>query len=142
MGVSVEDSVLTVSRPDDSQQNKSLHGLTRALLANMVTGVTQGFQKRLQINGVGYRAEQQGAALSLQLGFSHPVKVTPPEGIILTTDKAGNTITVEGCDKQLVGEVAAEIRDIRKPEPYKGRGIAYEGEVIRRKAGKAGKAGG
>lgn len=142
MEVAVENSVLTVSRPNDSQENRALHGLTRALLANMVTGVTQGFQKRLQINGVGYRAEQQGTALSLQVGFSHPVKVTPPDGITLTTDKAGNTITVAGCDKQLVGEVAAEIRDIRKPEPYKGKGIAYEGEVIRRKAGKAGKAGG
>ena len=142
MEVSVADSVLTVSRPDDSKQNKALHGLTRALLANMVTGVTQGFQKRLQINGVGYRAEQQGEAISLQVGFSHPVKVTPPAGITLIADKAGNLVTVEGCDKQLVGEVAAEIRDIRKPEPYKGKGIAYEGEVIRRKAGKAGKAGG
>lgn len=142
MEILVADSVLTVSRPDDSKPNKALHGLTRALLANMVTGVTQGFQKRLQINGVGYRAEQQGKAISLQLGFSHPVKVTPPEGITLTTDKAGNVVTVEGCDKQLVGAIAAEIRDIRKPEPYKGKGIAYEGEVIRRKAGKAGKAGG
>lgn len=142
MIITVADSVLTVSRPDDSRNNRALHGLTRALLANMVTGVTQGFQRRLQVNGVGYRAEQQGTALSLQVGFSHPVKVTPPTGITLTTDKAGNTITVEGCDKQLVGVVAAEIRGIRKPEPYGGTGIAYEGEVIRRKAGKSGKAGG
>jgi large subunit ribosomal protein L6 len=138
MTISLEDSVLTVSRPNDARQNRELHGLTRALLANMVTGVTEGFRKRLVIEGVGYRAEQQGEALSVQVGFSHPVRVNPPEGITLTTDSGGRTITVEGSDKELVGEVAAKIRAIRKPEPYKGKGIAYEGETIRRKAGKAG----
>jgi len=138
MEVRVEDGAIVVSRPDDQRQNRALHGLTRALLNNMVEGVTRGFQKRLVIQGVGYRAEQQGKGLSLQVGFSHSVPVTPPEGISVTADNGGRTIIVEGNDKELVGEFAARIRSVRKPEPYKGKGIAYEGEVIRRKAGKAG----
>ncbi len=142
MTIQVSDGAITVARPDDTKESKALHGLTRALLANMVTGVTQGFQKRLEINGVGYRAEQQGTDILLRVGFSHPVKITPPQGIKLSTDSAGHIVTVEGNDKELVGEVAAKIRDVRKPEPYQGKGIAYVGEVIRRKAGKAGKAGG
>jgi large subunit ribosomal protein L6 len=142
MAIALEDNTLTVSRPDDSRVNRSLHGLTRALLANMVEGVTQGFRKQLVINGVGFRATQQGKNLELQVGFSHPVIVEPPEGITLEVDRAGRIITVEGRDKELVGEVAAKIRAIRKPEPYKGKGIAYADEVIRRKAGKAGRVGG
>lgn len=138
MEVAIDGGTLTVSRSDDSRQNRALHGLTRALLANMVTGVTEGFRKRLVIDGVGYRAEQQGAGLALQVGFSHSVPVTPPEGIKLSTDNGGRTIIVEGNDKELVGEIAARIRAVRKPEPYLGKGIAYEGETIRRKAGKAG----
>lgn len=138
MAVEVEDGQLMVSRPDDARQNRALHGLTRSLLANMVEGVTEGFRKRLVIAGVGYRAEQQGRGLTLQVGYSHSVPVTPPEGITLTTDGGGRIIVVEGNDKELVGEIAARIRAVRKPEPYLGRGIAYEGETIRRKAGKAG----
>lgn len=132
---------LVVERPDDSRQSRALHGLTRALLANMVTGVTEGFQKQLQINGVGFRAEEKGQGVVLQIGYSHPVEVNPPEGIRVRPE-AGGRIVVEGIDKELVGEVAAKIRAVRKPEPYQGKGIAYVGEVIRRKAGKAGRAGG
>ena len=142
MTITLEDGVLQVTRPDDERQNRALHGLTRALLANMVIGVTEGFQKQLRINGVGYRGEQQGHNIVLQVGYSHPVVIAPPEGITLSVDRSGQLITVEGNDKQLVGEVAAKIRAVRKPEPYKGKGIAYEGEVIRRKAGKAGRVGG
>lgn len=142
MTITLEDGVLQVTRPDDERQNRALHGLTRALLANMVIGVTEGFRKQLRINGVGYRGEQQGQNIVLQVGYSHPVVITPPEGITLSVDRSGQLITVEGNDKQLVGEVAAKIRAVRKPEPYKGKGIAYDGEVIRRKAGKAGRVGG
>ncbi|NLD74188.1 MAG: 50S ribosomal protein L6 [Chloroflexi bacterium] len=138
MQIIVEDGVVRVERPDDSRRNRALHGLTRALLSNMVVGVTEGFRKRLVIAGVGYRAEEQGQGLSLQVGFSHPVPVVPPEGITLSTEGGGRTIIVEGNDRELVGEIAARIRAVRKPEPYQGKGIAYEGEVIRRKAGKAG----
>lgn len=138
MRVALEDGALTVSRPDNSRQNRALHGLTRALLANMVIGVTEGFRKSLQISGVGFRAEQQGDGAVLQIGFSHPVPVTPPPGIKITVDRSGTNLVVEGNDKEMVGEVAAKIRAVRKPEPYKGKGIAYAGEVIRRKAGKAG----
>jgi large subunit ribosomal protein L6 len=129
--------VINCTRPDDAPYNKALHGLTRAMLANMVTGVTQGFQKRLEINGVGFRADQQGEAIVLQVGFSHPVRITPPQGIKIVAEQT-TRIVVEGNDKELVGEVAAKIRAVRKPEPYQGKGIAYQGEVIRRKAGKAG----
>lgn len=138
MAIALADGVLTVTRPDDSRQNRALHGLTRALLANMVMGVTRGFQKRLVINGIGYRAVQEGEGAVLQVGFSHPVRIVPPAGIKITVERGGRGIVVEGNDKELVGEVAAKIRAIRKPEPYKGKGIAYAGEVIRRKAGKAG----
>lgn len=138
MRITLEDGTLTVTRPNDSRQNRALHGLTRALLANMVTGVTEGFQKRLQISGVGYRAEQQGDSAVLQVGYSHPVPVTPPPGIKLIVDRTGTSVVVEGNDKEMVGEMAAKIRAVRKPEPYKGKGIAYADEVIRRKAGKAG----
>lgn len=138
MKIDVAESVITVSRPADDKPNKALHGLTRVLLANMVLGVTQGFQKRLEFNGVGYRADQAGENINLQVGFSHPVKILPPVGIKLVVEQAGHILVVEGNDKELVGEVAAKIRAVRKPEPYKGKGIAYQGEVIRRKAGKAG----
>lgn len=142
MKISREGTALHVQRPDDSKINKALHGLSRALLANMVTGVSTGFNKQLVIEGVGFRGEQQGDNIVMQLGFSHPVRILPPEGIKLSVDASGRLITVEGSDKELVGEVAAKIRAVRKPEPYKGVGIAYKGEVIRRKAGKAGKAAG
>ncbi len=141
MRIKQADGELVVERPDDSRQSRALHGLTRALLANMVTGVTEGFQKQLQINGVGFRAEEKGQGVVLQIGYSHPVEVNPPEGIRVRPE-AGGRIVVEGIDKELVGEVAAKIRAVRKPEPYQGKGIAYVGEVIRRKAGKAGRAGG
>lgn len=142
MQVRMDGNEIVVARPDDSNQSKALHGLTRALLANMVTGVTAGFVKRLVIEGVGYRAEVQGSTLVLQVGFSHAVRIEAPEGISFEVDRTGRLIAVSGSDKELVGEVAARIRAVREPEPYHGKGIAYEGEIIRRKAGKAGKAGG
>ncbi len=142
MQIDLADDQVVVNRPDDSMQNRSLHGLTRALLANMVTGVTDGFVKRLVINGVGYRAELQGDVLVLQVGYSHQVRIDPPEGISFEIDRSGRIISVHGIDKALVGEMAARIRAVRKPEPYLGKGIAYENEVIRRKPGKAGRVGG
>jgi len=142
MSINYDENTLVVSRPDDSRNNRALHGLTRALLANMVTGVSDGFSKRLVINGVGYRATMEGADLVLQIGFSHPVRFEPPEGISFEVDMGGHGIIVAGRDKELVGEMAARVRAVRKPEPYKGKGIAYDGEVIRRKAGKAGRVGG
>ena len=142
VAVSLSDNILVVTRKDDAQQSRAFHGLTRALLANMVVGVTEGFRKRLVINGVGYRAEQQGEDIVLQIGFSHPVRISPLEGITLTVEPGGHSLIVEGNDKEVVGEMAARIRAVRKPEPYKGKGIAYDGEVIRRKAGKAGRVGG
>jgi large subunit ribosomal protein L6 len=136
-----EDGTINVTRPDDSKTARSLHGLSRTLLANMVNGVKDGFTKSLELQGVGYRAAKVGNNLVVQVGYSHPVEVDPPAGISFTTD--GTTkINVTGIDKQLVGQVAANIRSIRKPEPYKGKGIRYAGEVIRMKAGKAGKVGG
>jgi large subunit ribosomal protein L6 len=136
--VSVEENTVTVSRPDDESTSKALHGLTRTLIANNVQGVSQGFSKNLEIVGTGYRAASKGSSIELALGFSHPVVVNPPAGITLTVE--GNTkIVVSGIDKQAVGEVAANIRKIRKPEPYKGKGVRYEGERVRRKAGKSGK---
>ena len=140
--VSLSDNTLVVTRKDDAQRSRAFHGLTRALLANMVIGVTEGFRKRLVINGVGYRAEQEGTDVVLQIGFSHPVRISPPEGVTLTVERGGHSLVVEGNDKEMVGEMAAKIRAVRKPEPYKGKGIAYDGEVIRRKAGKAGRVGG
>ncbi len=134
-----ENGTINIVRPDDERVNRALHGLTRTLVNNMVVGVTQGFQKVLEIQGVGYRAQMEGKTLVLNVGFSHPVRVEPPEGITYSVEGT-NRITVAGIDKQLVGEMAARIRGIRPPEPYKGKGIRYEGEVIRRKAGKAGKA--
>jgi large subunit ribosomal protein L6 len=136
--------VLVVERPDDERQNRSQHGLTRTLVANMVTGVTDGFSKELEIHGVGYRANAQGPRnLELALGFSHPVRVDAPEGIefevVAAAGGQASRIIVRGIDKQQVGQVAADIRKIRKPEPYKGKGVRYAGEHIQRKAGKTGK---
>jgi large subunit ribosomal protein L6 len=134
-----EDGALTFVRPDDERQNKALHGLTRSLVNNMVIGVTDGYRKQLEIVGVGYRAEAQGAnALRLNLGFSHPVNVTAPDGISFEVP-APTQVIVSGIDKEVVGQVAANIRSIRKPEPYKGKGVRYAGERVLRKAGKAGK---
>jgi len=130
------DGVLQVSRPSDAPRHRSVHGLTRSLIANMVQGVTEGFTRSLEIRGVGYRAEQKGANLSLVVGFSQPVKFDAPAGVTLTVEMP-TLIRVGGIDKQMVGEVAAQIRRIRPPEPYKGKGIRYVGERVRRKAGKA-----
>ena len=137
MNITVEGNVITVTRPSEQKEHRALHGLTRALVANMVTGVSEGFTKTLEINGVGYRATMAGKNLNLALGFSHPVVVVPPTGITLEAP-AQNKIIVSGIDKEAVGQVAAEIRGYREPEPYKGKGIKYEGEVVRRKVGKAG----
>lgn len=136
--VAIEDGNVIVSRPDDEAVSKSLHGLTRSLIANNVHGVSEGFTKNLEIVGTGYRAAAKGSGIELSLGFSHPVIVNPPAGVSLAVE--GNTkIIVSGIDKQAVGELAANIRKLRKPEPYKGKGVRYEGERVRRKAGKAGK---
>jgi|SRR5579859_1077709 len=141
VSIALENSTLTVTRADESKPTKSLHGLSRTLLANMVTGVTSGFTKALEINGVGYRVAKVGENLVFQVGYSHPVQMNPPSGISFAVD--GTTkLSVSGIDKQLVGQVAADIRSIRKPEPYKGKGIKYATEILRRKAGKAGKVGG
>ena len=143
----LEDGTLTVSRPSDSKPHKAIHGLYRTLVNNMVEGVTKGYSKQLEIHGVGYRAAKVGENLVIQVGYSHPVEVQPPSGISFTVDGVdpatkATRLSVSGIDKQLVGEVAAQIRHVRKPEPYKGKGIRYTGEAIRRKAGKAGKVGG
>ena len=138
MNVSLDGAVLTVTRPTDEKDDRALHGLTRTLIYNMVVGVTEGYSKKLEVNGVGYRVAMQGKGLNLTLGYSHPVVVDAPAGIEFQTPDA-NTIIVKGIDKQLVGETAAFIRSKRAPEPYKGKGIKYEGEKIRRKAGKTGK---
>ena len=134
-----EDGQLRVTRSTEQREVKALHGLTRSLLSNMVVGVTDGFTKALEIQGVGYRAQMQGKNLVLNVGFSHPVNLVPPEGITYTVE-GNNRVTVSGIDKQVVGEEAARIRGVRPPEPYKGKGIRYAGEFVRRKAGKAGKA--
>ncbi|MCL6638771.1 MAG: 50S ribosomal protein L6 [Firmicutes bacterium] len=131
------DGILTVERPSDNKLHKSLHGLTRTLLSNMVTGVTQGFQKNLELVGVGYRASKQGNKLVLAVGYSHPVEIEPEPGLEIDVP-AATKISVKGIDKEKVGALAAVIRAVREPEPYKGKGIKYEGEFIRRKAGKAG----
>jgi large subunit ribosomal protein L6 len=143
----LENGTLTVTRPSDSKQHKAKHGLYRTLINNMVVGVTNGYTKQLEIHGVGYRAAKVGENLVIIVGYSHPVEVQPPTGITLNFDGVdaatkATRISVSGIDKQLVGQVAAQIRSIRKPEPYKGKGIRYAGEVVRRKAGKAGKVGG
>jgi large subunit ribosomal protein L6 len=135
MSVSLEDGVMTVTRPDDTGPNRSLHGLTRTLISNMVTGVTTGFEKKLEIQGVGYRASKRGADLEILVGYSHPVVIPPPENIEFDVP-VPTQIVVKGIDKQRVGQVAAEIRAVRKPEPYKGKGIRYDGEVVQRKVGK------
>ena len=141
MSVEMEDGVLVAKRPTDERRHRALHGLTRALLANMVTGVSEGFRKTLMIEGVGYQASMQGNDLSLKLGFSHDVTVTPPENVSFDVPKEsrGRTIHIDGIDKQVVGQIAAEIRKMRPPEPYKGKGVRYSDETIRRKAGKAAK---
>src|SRR5690348_5570248 len=130
-----EDSTITVKRPTERGDDRALHGLTRSLIANMVEGVTNGFQKRLEIQGVGYRASLRGTDLELNVGFSHPVVIRPPQGISFEVPEA-TTVLVKGIDKQQVGEISAQVRKVRPPEPYKGKGIRYEGEYVRRKVGK------
>ncbi|GAA2172317.1 50S ribosomal protein L6 [Arthrobacter parietis] len=136
--VSLEESTITVSRPNDEREARSLHGLTRTLISNMIVGVTEGYKKNLEIVGTGYRVQAKGSDLEFALGYSHPVAVKAPEGITLTVDSP-TKVSVSGINKQQVGEVAANIRKLRRPDPYKGKGIRYAGEIIRRKVGKAGK---
>jgi large subunit ribosomal protein L6 len=138
IAVKLDDGQVTVSRPNDVNTVRALHGLTRSLLANMVEGVTKGYSKTLVIQGVGYRVVQKGQSLEFSLGYSHPITVEPPDGITFRVERP-TQLVVEGIDKQKVGEVAANIRKLRKPDPYKGKGVRYEGEQIRRKVGKAGK---
>jgi large subunit ribosomal protein L6 len=133
-----EDGTIEVSRPNDERVSRSLHGLTRTLINNLVIGVTQGYEKKLEIHGVGYRVQAKGSDLEFALGFSHPVKIIAPEGISFAVESP-TRLSVKGIDKQQVGEVAAKLRKLRKPDPYKGKGLRYEGEVIRRKVGKTGK---
>jgi large subunit ribosomal protein L6 len=141
MQIELQDGSIVVSRPTDQRQHRALHGLTRALLSNMVTGVTEGFRRQLEIQGVGYRAEMAGDNLVLHLGYSHPIEVEPPADVVFSLEARTKVITVEGIDKEVVGQLAANIRGMRPPEPYKGKGVRYLGEHIRRKAGKAGKIG-
>jgi large subunit ribosomal protein L6 len=141
MRIAMQDESIVVTRPSDSPNHRALHGLTRALLANMVEGVSRGYTRELVIEGVGYRADLQDKNLVVSVGYSHPIVVAPPGGISFEVPRGNRNILVHGIDKQLVGEVAARIRRLRPPEPYKGKGIAYAGERIRRKPGKAGKAG-
>jgi large subunit ribosomal protein L6 len=136
--IKIEDNVITITRPSDAKEHRALHGTTRAILANMVEGVSKGFEKRLELIGVGYRAQKQGNKLVLNVGYSHPVEITPEAGIEIEVP-ANTRITVKGTDKERVGALAANIRDVRPPEPYKGKGIRYEGEYVRRKEGKTGK---
>jgi large subunit ribosomal protein L6 len=139
MSIALEDGVLRVERPSDSADHRALHGLTRALLSNMVTGVSAGFTRKLVVEGVGYRAEMNGSVLVLNVGYSHPVEMVPPQDVSFAVENRGKDIIVTGIDKQVVGQVSANIRKVRPPEPYKGKGIRYNEEQIRRKAGKAGK---
>jgi large subunit ribosomal protein L6 len=141
MKIELKDGELVVSRPTDARQHRALHGLTRALLSNMVLGVTEGFRKELEIQGVGYRAELSGPNLIMHLGYSHPIEVEPPADVVFDFDARSKVITVQGIDKEVVGQIAADIRKLRPPEPYKGKGVRYLGEHVRRKAGKAGKIG-
>ncbi len=136
--VKLEDGQLLVTRPDDERESRSLHGLTRTLIANQIVGVTDGYSKGLEIVGTGYRVQAKGESLEFALGYSHSITVDPPAGITFAVE-GNNKLTVHGIDKQAVGEVAANIRKLRKPEPYKGKGVRYAGEVVRRKAGKSGK---
>jgi len=138
MKITVAEGQVRVERPNDSRRSRQLHGLSRTLVANMITGVTTGYSKALEISGVGYRVQAKGSNLEFSLGFSHPITVSPPEGITLRVESP-TRLVVEGIDKQQVGEVAANIRKLRKPDPYKGKGLRYSGEHIRRKVGKAGK---
>ena len=139
IGIAQEENAIIVSRPSDAREMRSLHGTTRALIQNMVTGVTEGFQRELQLVGVGYRANMQGSNLVLNVGYSHPVEIEPPPGISFEVGDRNQQIFINGIDKQAVGQIAADIRKVRPPEPYKGKGIRYKDEYIRRKAGKAGK---
>ena len=141
ISVTLDGDQLVVARPTDQRSHRAMHGLTRALLANMVTGVVEGFRKTLDIEGVGYRAEMKGKNLILLVGYSHPVEMVPPPGITFSIERGAKTVYVDGIAKELVGEIAARIRRVRKPEPYKGKGIRYRGEQVRRTAGKAGKVG-
>lgn len=141
IAVKKDGNQIIVERPDDSPHVRALHGLTRAIIANMVTGVSEGFKRDLQIEGVGFRGEVQGTTLVLSVGYSHPVKIVAPEGISFAVDRSGRLVSVSGADKTVVGQTAADIRGVRKPEPYKGKGIRYANEVVRRKQGKAGKVG-
>ena len=136
--VAIEDNQVLVTRPDDERASRSLHGLTRTLIQNQIIGVTQGYSKGLEVVGTGYRVQAKGTGVEFALGYSHSITVEPPAGITFTVE-GNNKLTVSGIDKQAVGEVAANIRKLRKPEPYKGKGVRYAGEVVRRKAGKAGK---
>ena len=136
--VSLEDGVLSVPRPDDERESRALHGLSRSLLNNLVQGVSQGYERKLEIHGVGYRVQLRGSDLEFALGFSHPVKIAPPDGITFAVESP-TRFSVQGIDKQLVGQVAANIRWLRRPDPYKGKGVRYAGEQIRRKVGKTGK---
>ena len=138
VNIKIEDKAVIITRNDDEKESRALHGLTRALIHNMVCGVTEGYQKSLELVGVGYRAQLQGKKLVMNLGYSHPVEINPVEGVTFETP-AANKVVVKGIDKEIVGAVAADIRTWRKPEPYKGKGIKYENEVIRRKEGKTGK---
>lgn len=142
MGIEVAETEVHVNRPSDAKPHKALHGLTRALLNNMVLGVNTGFKRVLEVEGVGYRAGLLGKNLVVLVGYSHPVEFLPPPGIAFEVDKTGRTITISGIDKQAVGQMAAQIRELRVPEPYKGKGIRYQGEIVRQKAGKSGKVGG
>lgn len=139
--VELDDGQVIVTRPTDQRHHRALHGLTRSLINNMVVGVSEGYQKILDIIGTGYRAEMQGKNLKLELGFSHTVEVVPPDGISFQVEERGKQIIVSGIDKQQVGQITADIRKLRPPEPYKGKGVRYQGEYVRQKAGKAGKVG-
>jgi large subunit ribosomal protein L6 len=141
MTVAQADGTIVVTRPSEAKQHKQLHGLTRTLVANMVTGVSNGYRKGIEITGVGYRAQKIGEKLQLNLGYSHPIEIDPPAGISFELESP-TRLAVVGIDKELVGQIAARVRSTRKPEPYKGKGVRYAGEVVRRKAGKAGKIGG
>lgn len=139
MDIRLEDGKLVVARPTDQRHHRALHGLTRALINNMVVGVSEGFQIRLAVIGTGYRAEMAGPSLKLTLGYAHDIEVEPPEGMTFQVEDRGSLIIISGIDREMIGQVAADIRRLRPPEPYKGKGIRYQGEVVRQKAGKSGK---